>query len=210
MLGIAVLAIVTAPESTAHLYQMSLYIDALAKDIGREPKRIKDLIGINLIADGAQDIVAGLFGGAAGTNYGENNSLMAITRNYSVAVLMVAGTIALCLAFIGKLAALIATIPVAVTGGLSMYLFPVIGMQGIALMQEEKVDLVKSPASLSVGAVILGIGIGGTAIYSSGVFPLNIPILFPSGVPVIVCAVFAGILLNLVYLKFPPPALRNQ
>ena len=57
--------------------------------------------------DGIGDSINGLLGGAAGTNYGENNSLMAITRNYSVAVLMAAGVIAILLGFVGKLAALV-------------------------------------------------------------------------------------------------------
>jgi uracil permease len=77
--SIALIAIATIPESTAHLYQMSLYIDALAKELGRAPIEIKKLIGLNLVADGADDITVGFLGGCAGTNYGENNSLMAIT-----------------------------------------------------------------------------------------------------------------------------------
>jgi uracil permease len=47
-------------------------------------------------------MVCGFLGGCSGTNYGENNSLMAITRNYSVAVLMTAGGMAILLGFIGK------------------------------------------------------------------------------------------------------------
>ena len=105
--SIALIAIATIPESTAHLYQMSLYIDQLAKDLGRTPTEIKKLIGLNLVADGADDLVVGMLGGCAGTNYGENNSLMAITRNYSVPVLMTAGVIAILLGFVGKLAALV-------------------------------------------------------------------------------------------------------
>jgi uracil permease len=141
VLSIALIAIATVPESTAHLYQMSLYIDALAKELGREPIEIKKLIGLNLVADGSDDLIVGFLGGCAGTNYGENNSLMAITRNYSVAVLMTAGVIAILLGFVGKLAGVVETLPTAVVGGLSIYLFGVIGMQGIALIQSEKVNL---------------------------------------------------------------------
>ena len=53
--SIALICIATIPESTAHLYQMSLYIDQLAKDLGRKPKEIKNLIGLNLVADGSDD-----------------------------------------------------------------------------------------------------------------------------------------------------------
>ena len=83
---------------------------------------------------------------------------MAITRNYSSAVLMTAGGIAIALGFIGKLAGLVNTIPTAVTGGLSIYLFGVIGKQGIALLQSEKVNLF-DPKNLAIGATILVLGI---------------------------------------------------
>jgi uracil permease len=201
--SIALVAIATVPESTAHLYQMSLYIDQLAKDLKRPIKSIKNLIGLNLVADGSQDFVAGLFGGAAGTNYGENNSLMAITRNYSVPVLMAAGVMAILLAFIGTLAALVGTIPVAVTGGLAIYLFGVIGMQGVALLQSERVNLF-DPRNLAIGAIILILGIGGNLALPNGLYPFKIPVAFPSGIPAIVFAALVGILLNLLFVILPP------
>jgi uracil permease len=201
--GIALIAIATIPESTAHLYQMSLYIDQLAKELGRAPLEIKRLIGLNLVADGSDDIVVGLLGGCAGTNYGENNSLMAITRNYSVAVLMAAGVIAILLGFVGKLAAIVNTIPTAVVGGLSIYLFGVIGMQGVALIQSEKVNLFE-PRQLAVGAIILVTGIGGAMALEGGLYPFIIPGLFPSGIPAIVFSAILGILVNLLFLALPP------
>ena len=202
-LSIALIAIATVPESTAHLYQMSLYIDELAKEMGRKELKIKDLIGLNLIADGCNDIINGLLGGCAGTNYGENNSLMAITRNYSVPVLMTAGVMAILLGFVGKLAGLVQSIPLAVTGGLSIYLFGVIGMQGIALIQSEKVDLF-SPRNLAVGAIILVTGIGGNMTLENGLFPFTIPTFFPNGIPAIVFAAILGIALNAVFEIFVP------
>jgi len=201
--GIALIAIATIPESTAHLYQMSLYVDQLAKEMGREPLEIKRLIGLNLVADGSDDVVAGLLGGCAGTNYGENNSLMAITRCYSVPVLMMAGVIAILMGFIGKLAAIVNTLPLAVVGGLSIYLFGVIGMQGVALIQSEKVNLFE-PRQLAIGAVILVTGIGGAIGLKDGLFPFSVPVIFPNGIPAIVFAAIIGILLNLLFLVLPP------
>jgi len=203
VLSIALIAIATVPESTAHLYQMSLYIDALAKELGREPIEIKRLIGLNLVADGSDDLIVGFLGGCAGTNYGENNSLMAITRNYSVAVLMTAGVIAILLGFVGKLAGVVETLPTAVVGGLSIYLFGVIGMQGIALIQSEKVNLF-DPKQLAVGATILVLGIGGAMGLPNGLFPFPIPVAFPSGIPAIVFAAFVGIVLNALFLVIKP------
>ena len=207
-LSIALIFIATVPESTAHLYQMSLYIDELATELGRKPFNIKELIGLNLIADGADDLVVGFLGGAAGTNYGENNSLMAITRNYSTAVLITAGAMAFVLGFFGKLVALVNTMPPAVVGGLSIYLFGVIGMQGVALIQSEKVNLF-DPKQLAIGAVILICGIGGNIGLPNGVFPFNVPFLFPNGIPAIVFAAIVGILLNVVFVIFKTPEVRG-
>ncbi len=203
VVSVALIAIATIPESTAHLYQMSLYIDALAKEMGKPAVEIKKLIGLNLVADGADDIVVGMLGGCAGTNYGENNSLMAITRNYSIPVLICAGVMAILLGFVGKLAGLVNTIPVAVTGGLSIYLFGVIGMQGVALIQSERVNLFE-PRQLAVGATILILGIGGNLGLKDGMFPFAVPVLFPNGIPAIVFSAICGIILNLIFLVLPP------
>ena len=208
-LSIALIFIATVPESTAHLYQMSLYIDELAAEMGRKPYNIKELIGLNLVADGADDIIVGMLGGCAGTNYGENNSLMAITRNYSTAVLMAAGGMAMIFGFFGKLVALVNTMPTAVVGGLSIYLFGVIGMQGVALIQSEKVNLF-DPKQLAVGAVILITGIGGNLALANGVFPFQIPFLFPNGIPAIVFAAIIGIFINSIFLIFKAPAVRGD
>ncbi len=207
-LSIALIFIATVPESTAHLYQMSLYIDELAAEMGRKPYNIKELIGLNLVADGSDDIVVGLLGGCAGTNYGENNSLMAITRNYSTSVLMTAGAMAIIFGFFGKLVALVNTLPAAVVGGLSIYLFGVIGMQGVALIQSEKVNLF-DPKQLAVGAVILICGIGGNLALPNGLFPFTVPYLFPNGIPAIVFAAIVGILINTIFLIFKTPEVRG-
>ena len=206
--SIALIAIATIPESTAHLYQMSLYIDQLAKELGRAPMEIKRLIGLNLVADGTDDIIVGALGGCAGTNYGENNSLMAITRCYSVPVLMTAGVMAFVLGWIGKLAAVIETLPTAVVGGLSIYLFGVIGMQGIALMISEKVNLY-DPRQLAIGAVILIVGIGGNIGFAGGFLPFPIPLVFPSGLPAIATGAVLGILINLIFVFFKPAVERK-
>jgi uracil permease len=180
---------------------MSLYIDTLAEQLGRKPFNIKELIGLNLVADGADDLVVGFLGGAAGTNYGENNSLMAITRNYSIPVLMTAGAMAILLGFVGKLAGLVNSIPVAVTGGLAIYLFGVIGMQGVALIQSEKVDLF-NPKNLAIGSAILVCGIGGNLGLENGLFPFTVPVVFPQGIPAIVFAAIVGIVMNLIFVVF--------
>ena len=161
------MAIATIPESTAHLYQISLYVDHLAEEQGREKYFLSRYVGLNLMLDGLDDIINGIFGSTAGTNYGENNSLMVITRNYSGPVLLGAGVIAIIMGFIGPLRDIINSIPTAVAGGLAIYLYGVIGMQGIALLIAEKVNLY-DPRQLALGAIILVTGIGGTIGYPNG------------------------------------------
>ena len=207
ILAIAPIAIATIPESTAHLYQIGLYVDRLAEDLGRPPLRIQRLIGLNLILDGIGDAINGLFGGCAGTNYGENNSLMAITRNYSCPVLVAAGVIAILLSFIGKLGAVVSTLPTAVTGGLAVFLFGVIGLQGVALIQSEKVDLF-DPRQLAIGAVVLVVGIGGS-VFEGGNIPISVPwlgVAFADGLPAIATSAVLGIVLNAIFLLVPPKA----
>jgi uracil permease len=207
--GIGVMAIATIPESTAHLYQISLYVDHLAEELGQEPYELNTHIGFNLILDGIGDAINGLFGSTAGTNYGENNSLMVITRNYSGPALLAAGAIAMLLGFSGTLVDVVRTVPTAVSGGLAIYLFGVIGMQGVALMMAEKVNLF-DPKQLAIGATILIIGIGGHIGYPDGFLP--IPLLqgiFPYGWPAIATGAVAGILLNAIFLIFKPPEVRE-
>jgi len=200
--SIAIMAIATIPESTAHLYQMSLYIDRFAEESGREKIGLDKNVGLNLVFDGVGDFINGLMGATAGTNYGENNSLMAITRNYSCPSLIAAGVIAILLGFVGKLEAFVASVPLAVSGGLAIYLFGVIGMQGIALMQENKVSMF-DPRNLAIGAVIMIVGIGGNIGYPGGFIPVVLP-GFPSGLPAIATAAVLGILINAVFLIFKP------
>jgi uracil permease len=201
IVSISIMAIATIPESTAHLYQISLYVDRFAEATGREKYHLDQNIGWNLVFDGVGDFLHGLVGATAGTNYGENNSLMAITRNYSGPALIGAGVIAILLAFVGTLAELIRSVPLAVTGGLAVYLFGVIGMQGIALMQEHKVSMFDA-RNLAIGATIMVVGIGGN-IGLGGFIPVVIPGVFPNGLPAIATAAVLGILMNLVFLLFP-------
>jgi len=76
-------------------------------------------------------------------------------------------------------------------------------MQGVALIQSEKVNLFE-PRNLAVSSSILILGIGGNLGLANGLFPFNIPYIFPDGIPAIVFSAVVGILLNLVFLVLPP------
>ena len=186
------IAIATIPESTAHMYQLDIYVNDVAKKKGGKKKY--DLVGLldrNLIGDGICDMISGFVGGPAGTNYGENISTMAITKVFSVPVLVVAAVIAMIVSFFTPLIRVIYGIPLAVIGGLEVYLFGAIAAQGIAIMIEKKVDMFSSK-NIAVIASIMIIGIGGNYAFGG-----NIP-FFGLQVPCIAGAAIFGILLNLL------------
>jgi len=136
-------------------------------------------------------MVSGFVGGPAGTNYGENISAMAITRVFSIPVLIAASIIAMVISCFTPLINTIYTIPTAVIGGLEVYLFGAIAAQGIAIMIEKKVDMF-SAKNIAVIATIMIIGLGGN--YGFGG---NIP-FFGIEIPCVAGAAIFGILLNLL------------
>jgi uracil permease len=186
------IAIATIPESTAHIFQLDIYVNDLARKKGNNKKyNIADLLGLNLIGDGIGDMVSGFVGGPAGTNYGENISAMAITRVFSVPVLIAAAILAMVIACFTPLINAIYSIPTAVIGGLEIYLFGAIAAQGIAIMMEKKVDMF-SAKNIAIIATIMVIGLGGQ--YGFGG---NIP-FFGMEVPCVAGAAIFGIIMNLL------------
>ncbi len=186
------IAIATIPESTAHVYQLDIYVN----DVAREKKSTKkyDMVGLlhrNLIGDGLCDMVAGVIGGPAGTNYGENISTMAITRVFSVPVLMVAAVMAMIMSCFTPLIQVIYGIPLAVIGGLEIYLFGAIAAQGIAILIDRKCDMFSSK-NIAVIASIMVIGLGVNYTFGG---TLN---FFGFGVPAVAGAAIFGIFLNLI------------
>lgn len=182
------IAIATIPESTAHVYQLDIYVNDVAREKGATKKY--DMVGLldrNLIGDGLCDMISGFVGGPAGTNYGENISTMAITRVFSVPVLMVASIIAMVVSCFTPLIGAIYAIPIAVIGGLEIYLFGAIAAQGIAILIDRKCDMF-SAKNIAVIACIMIIGLG-----TGGSFDF-----FGMQVPSIAGAAVFGIVLNLL------------
>ena len=191
VLAIMPIAIATIPESTAHIYQLDIYVDELAKAKGKGPQGIANKLWLNLVGDGIGDIVSASIGGPAGTNYGENISAMAITKVFSTSVLIVAAIIAMVISFFTPLINAIYSIPVPVIGGLEIYLFGAIAAQGIAIIMEKGVSMF-SPKNIAVIATVITIGVGGQYQFGG-----SIP-FFGMNVPCVAAAAIAGILLNLL------------
>lgn len=144
-----------------------------------------DLAGTALIADGAATALAGFGGGSGTTTYAENIGVMAATRVYSTLAYWVAAFTAIALAFIPKFGALIFTIPTGVLGGACLVLYGLIGMLGIRIWQDNKVNF-NNPVNLTIAGIGLVAGIGnltlsifGTELEGIAWGSLGVIILYP-------------------------------
>ena len=114
--------------------------------------------GRALIADGVATTLAGFGGGSGTTTYAENIGVMAATKVYSTAAYFVAGIAALVLSFSPKFGELIATVPVGVLGGAATLLYGMIGVLGVRIWVQNKVDF-SNNINLTTAAVALIVGI---------------------------------------------------
>lgn len=148
-------ALVLIPEHIGHLFVTS---NIVGKDLMKEPGLDRSFIG-----NGISTIFSSLFGSTPNTTYGENIGVLAITRVYSTWIIGIAALMAIILSFIGKLAAMIQSIPTPVMGGISMLLFGIIAASGIRMLVEAKVDYSKSQ-NLILTCVVFVIGISGATL----------------------------------------------
>ena len=174
----APIAFVTMTEHIGHL----MVLNKLTKrNFFQDPGLSKTLMG-----DGLAQIVAGFVGGPPVTSYGENIGVLAITRVHSVFVIGGAAVFAVALGFVGKLSALILSIPGPVISGISFVLFGVIAASGLKILIDNKINFDKKK-NLLIASVILVIGIGGL-VFKVGTFELSSMAL----------ATVLGIVLNLI------------
>lgn len=148
-------ALVLIPEHIGHLFVTS---NIVGKNLARDPGLDRSLVG-----NGISTMISSFFGSTPNTTYGENIGVLAITRVYSTWVLGIAAIMAILLSFLGKLAALIQSIPTPVMGGISLLLFGIIGASGIRMLVESKVDYSKSQ-NLILTSIVLVIGISGASV----------------------------------------------
>ncbi|WP_040932204.1 uracil permease, partial [Paenibacillus larvae] len=147
-------ALVVVAEHIGHLIVTS---NIVGKDLSKDPGLDRSLLG-----NGVSTVISSFVGSTPNTTYGENIGVLALTRVYSIWIIGGAAVMAIVLSFVGKLAALIQTIPVPVMGGVSILLFGVIAGSGVRMLVEAKVDY-SNPKNLILTAVVLIIGISGAA-----------------------------------------------
>lgn len=175
-------AIVTISEHIGHQLVLGKVVN---KDYIKDPGLHRSILG-----DGMATMISAIMGGPPKTTYGENIGVLAITRIYSVYVLGGAAVIAIIFGFIGKVSALISSIPTPVMGGVSILLFGIIASSGLRMLVDSKIDF-GDKRNLVIASVILVIGIGGAHVdINLGDFNLQI-----QGMAL---AAIIGVVLNLI------------
>ncbi|MEI4803016.1 solute carrier family 23 protein [Bacillus sp. NPDC077411] len=172
-------AVVTISEHIGHQIVLGNVVN---RDLIEKPGLHRSIMG-----DGIATFIASTIGGPPNTTYGENIGVLAITRAYSVYLFVGSAIFAIIFGFIGKISALIHSIPTPVMGGVSILLFGVIASSGLRMLVDEKIDF-GDKRNLMIASVILVIGIGGAVLHIGQSFQMEGMAL----------AAMVGVLLNLV------------
>ncbi|MDY2941371.1 MAG: solute carrier family 23 protein [Varibaculum sp.] len=130
-------------------------------------ENLDDLTGRALFADGFSTVLAGFGGGSGTTTYAENIGVMAATRVYSTAAYIIAACGALALSMLPKFGAAIATIPAGVLGGAATVLYGMIGMLGVRIWVQNKVDF-SDPVNLNTAAIAMVMAIANYTLVAGG------------------------------------------
>ena len=152
----------------------------------------------SMFADNFSTMLSGLIGSVPTTTYGENIGVMAMTKVYSVYVIGGAAVLSIICSFIGKLTALIQTIPSPIIGGISFLLYGMIGTSGIRILVDGKVDYSRS-RNMALTSVIFVTGLSGIKI-SIGEIELTGMVL----------ACIVGMILSLIFYILDKLKLTND
>lgn len=175
-------ALVTISE---HIGDHTVLSEIIGKNLLKDPGLHKTLLG-----DGLATFVAGTLGGPANTTYGENTSVVGMTKVASVKVITLATIFAIIISFLGKLTALFTTIPDIVLGSISLLLYGFISVNGLLVIVKNRLDFSKT-RNVIICASMLVLGLGGAVIKVGELFSIT-------GMSL---AAVVGILLNLFLPK---------
>ena len=191
--GMLITAVITImPIALATIVEHIGDICAISSTVGQnfvsDPGLHRTLTG-----DGLATTIAALFGAPANTTYGENTGVLALSKVYDPRVIRLAAIFAAVLSFCPKFAAIIAAMPTATIGGVSLVLYGMISAVGVRNVVENQVDFTKS-RNVIIAALILVLSIG--IKYSAAgaiTFPVGTITISLSGLAV---ASIVGIVLN--------------
>lgn len=144
--------------TSEHIGHQVVTSKIIGRDLLKDPGLHRSLLGDNL-----STMISGLIGSVPTTTYGENIGVMAVTKVYSVRVIAGAAVLSIICSFVGKLSALIQTIPGPVIGGISFLLYGMIGASGIRILVDSQVDYGRS-RNLTLTSVVFVVGLSGISV----------------------------------------------
>ncbi|MDD3221292.1 MAG: uracil permease [Lachnospiraceae bacterium] len=144
--------------TSEHIGHQVVTSKIIGRDLLKDPGLHRSLFGDNF-----STMLSGFIGSVPTTTYGENIGVMAVTKVYSVRVIAGAAIISIICSFIGKMAAVIQTIPNPIIGGISFLLYGMIGASGIRILVDAQVDYGKS-RNLILTSVTFVTGLSGIVI----------------------------------------------
>ncbi|MDT8895187.1 uracil-xanthine permease family protein [Halomonas sp. I1] len=175
------------PEFTAPTFHWAAVLFMIPVAIAPAVEHIGDMVAIGsvtrrhylekpglhrtLLGDGLATCTAALFGGPPNTTYSEVTGAVTLTRAFNPRIMLVTAVIAIVLSFLGKLGALLQTIPAPVMGGIMTLLFGSIAVVGMNTLVRAGSALTAS-RNLVVVSLILVFGIGGMQ-FGDGQFTLQ-------------------------------------
>ena len=167
-----------------HIGDVYAINEVTGKDFVKDPGLHRTMLG-----DGLACVAASLIGGPPVTTYSEVTGAVSLTKIADPAVIRIAAVFGILFSVIGKMSALLKTIPNAVLGGIMLLLFGTIASVGINTLVKHKTDL-GDTRNLVIVSLILILGIGGAEL-TFGSFTIG-------GIGL---AALVGVILNLVIPK---------
>ncbi|WP_299792730.1 uracil-xanthine permease family protein [uncultured Shewanella sp.] len=164
--AIAFMIPVAIAPAVEHIGDILAISNVTGKDFLKKPGLHRTIAG-----DGVATIAASALGGPPNTTYSEVTGAVTLTKNFNPVVMTWTAVTAILLAFVGKLGAMMQTIPVPVMGGIMCLLFGSIAAVGLNALIKNGVDL-NEPRNLCIVGVTLVFGIGGMA-FGIGSFSLT-------------------------------------
>lgn len=150
--AIVIIAPVVLAVFMEHVGDITTNGAVVGSDFVKDPGLHRTLLG-----DGLASVFAGLCGGPANTTYGENTGVLAITKNYNPVILRITAVFAIILSFVGKLGAVLNSIPVPVMGGISLMLFTMIAYIGIKNIKDNNVRFNFGNVVTMVAILVIGL-----------------------------------------------------
>ena len=164
-----------------HIGDVYAIDEVTGKDFVQDPGLHRTMLG-----DGLACIASSIFGGPPVTTYSEVTGAISLTKIADPVVIRIAALFGIMFSVLGKVSALLKTIPEAVLGGIMLLLFGTIASVGVNTLVKNKVDL-GNTRNLVIASLILTTGIGGAE--------MSIGSLTIGGIGL---AALVGVILNLV------------